>query len=64
MITNLEAHLMRVREALGARLGGPVQHHGVLATTRPLAMSAANLAALEAAWRFEAEGADATASRR
>jgi hypothetical protein len=55
MSVDLEPLRMRLAEALGTRLGRPLAERGVLTTSRPLAMSADNLAALEAVWRFAGE---------
>ena len=65
MPPNLEFTTLRLHEALHARLGRPLAEAGVLTTTRALAMSAANLAVLEATWRFDAPSpAAANATRR
>lgn len=53
MTPNLELPTMRTRATFGPRVGRPVVHGGVVAMPTSLAMTAANLAALEAAWQFE-----------
>ncbi len=53
MTPNLDIPTLRTRSTFGARVGRPVVHGGVVALPTSLAMTAANLAALEAAWQFE-----------
>lgn len=53
MTPNLDIPTMRTRVTFGARVGRPVVHAGVVAMPSSLALTAANLAALEAAWQFE-----------
>ena len=63
MTPNLDMSLLQTRATFGARVGRPVVHAGVVALPTALAFTPANLAALEAAWRFERE-APAEESRR
>ncbi len=53
MTPNLDMSLLQTRATFGARVGRPVVHAGVVALPTALAFTPANLAALEAAWRFE-----------
>ena len=56
MSPNLEAYITRLSDVLGARLGRPSVHGGVMTMSRALAMSPENLAAIEAAWRSDRAG--------
>ena len=49
---DLDTAISRLSLAFGARVGRPVVHAGVVALPTALAPTAANLAALETAWRF------------
>jgi hypothetical protein len=53
----------RMQERFGARLGRPAVGHGVVALPTALAATPENLAALEAAWRFDSAPVDSEARR-
>jgi len=53
MTPNLDLPTMQTRATFGALVGRPVVHNGVVWMPTSLALTPANLAALEAAWQFE-----------
>jgi hypothetical protein len=52
---DFDTAVSRLNLSFGARVGRPVVHAGVVALPTALAPTAANLAALERAWRFASD---------